>query len=419
MNPVLKIQIPKANHKRISYVVDYLIKTCLGLTYDLHIGKLQNQVSIKIAEKEIFLPCNLGDLHQTILPEELEIGIGKEKYKVINFFKKDPQEYSEIAVDIFCGTFWLLTQFEEYATPHFDNHNRFDLSKSILNTYSNRPIIQEYVELLFALIKKVNPLITRNDKLVRKIMSHDIDRLYKWRNIKALGGEVKRSLAGQSIWKTSQVFSSYISTKLGKISDPFDNLNLLSDIYQEQGWETVMYFGANVNQTNQYDHFDYDVLEEKTQLKLRNLRSKGVTIGLHPSYDSYCSYEKLVEEKDRLEQAIGEEIIHSRQHYLRFKNPDTFRILDEAGIMYDSSLGYYDKMGFRCGTSIPFETYDLENNQKLKLQEIPLLCMDTHNQQMDQDIENTIKTVEKYGGTVMVLIHNSSDYLLKKILGHE
>ena len=81
-------------------------------------------------------------------------------------------------------------------------------------------------------------------------------------------------------------------------------------------------------------------------------------------------------EKSKLEQALGGAITGSRQHYLRFSVPQTWRHLGSAGLRYDSTLGYPDRAGFRLGWSGPLPLFDLESQKELPILEIPLICMD-------------------------------------------
>ena len=43
---------------------------------------------------------------------------------------------------------------------------------------------------------------------------------------------------------------------------------------------------------------------------------------------------------------------------------------------WDSSLVYFDKIGFRCGVCYPFTVFDILERKHLQLKELPLLAMD-------------------------------------------
>ena len=60
-----------------------------------------------------------------------------------------------------------------------------------------------------------------------------------------------------------------------------------------------------------------------------------------------------------------------RQHYLRWKTPDTAIAWDAAGLDYDSTLAFADRGGFRCGVCYEFPMYDLKNRRPLNLLQRP------------------------------------------------
>jgi hypothetical protein len=107
------------------------------------------------------------------------------------------------------------------------------------------------------------------------------------------------------------------------------------------------------------------------------LQNEGHEIGVHPGYTTFLMPSILQQEKGRFEKACGTRIIGGRQHFLRFRTPDTWRHWGQAGMQYDSTLGYADREGFRCGTCHPYKPFDLEQDRVLDILEIPLIVMDT------------------------------------------
>src|SRR5690606_866177 len=98
--------------------------------------------------------------------------------------------------------------------------------------------------------------------------------------------------------------------------------------------------------------------------------------GLHPGSDAGRDVSYISAEKNALEKACGHPVTRSRQHYLRFTVPDTWRRLAGAGIAIDSTVGYAAEPGFRCGTSHAFPVFDIHRRETLPLLEQPLLVMD-------------------------------------------
>ena len=88
------------------------------------------------------------------------------------------------------------------------------------------------------------------------------------------------------------------------------------------------------------------------------------------------SFEDIMEKKQRLEKVLGKKVIGYRNHYLRFKVPDTWELLSKAGFKYDTTFGYADCAGFRNGVCHPFRPYNINTGKQIDILEIPLIIMD-------------------------------------------
>ncbi len=107
---------------------------------------------------------------------------------------------------------------------------------------------------------------------------------------------------------------------------------------------------------------------------IQRLSEEGNEIGLHGSYYSFNDPNLLSLEKEELEKISGEKIIGIRQHHLNLDIPNTWRYQEEAGLLYDTSLGFKDQPGFRFGTCFPF--HPVAGATQLEILEIPLTIMD-------------------------------------------
>lgn len=79
-----------------------------------------------------------------------------------------------------------------------------------------------------------------------------------------------------------------------------------------------------------------------------------------------------------MEQVIEKEVFLSRQHYIRFHLPSSYRRLAEAGITDDYSMGYGSINGFRASTGNAFYWYDLEKDACSHLKVHPFCFMDAN-----------------------------------------
>ena len=141
----------------------------------------------------------------------------------------------------------------------------------------------------------------------------------------------------------------------------------------------------------------------------------GWEVGLHGGHQAYCDDNQLAIEKDRLEKVLGRSVTGYRNHYLRFRVPETWRHLAQAGFSYDTTFGYADCVGFRNGMCYPFRPFDLEKDEEIPIVEIPLTVMDnTLDGYMRLDprkaweiTRQLIDTVEQHRGVFTLLWHNT------------
>ena len=79
-----------------------------------------------------------------------------------------------------------------------------------------------------------------------------------------------------------------------------------------------------------------------------------------------------------MESIIDRKVVHSRQHYIRFSLPDTYRQLINHGILNEFSMGYGSINGFRASIASPFYWYDLSREEKTPLLVYPFCFMDAN-----------------------------------------
>ena len=143
---------------------------------------------------------------------------------------------------------------------------------------------------------------------------------------------------------------------------------------------------------------------------------QGWEVGLHGGHEAFNNLDVLKREKDRLERALGKKVIGYRNHFLRFRVPDTWELLKEVGFRYDATYGHSYCVGFRNGMCHPFRPYNLKTNSEIDILEIPLVIMDItlYDAYMRLDsqtawmlVKYLIDIVERYNGVLTVLWHNT------------
>jgi hypothetical protein len=149
---------------------------------------------------------------------------------------------------------------------------------------------------------------------------------------------------------------------------------------------------------------------------IKEIDKNSWEIGLHSSWYSFNDADEMKRQKEALANVVKHDIVSVRQHYLHYDIRVTPNIHYEAGLKYDSTLGFNDNVGFRFGTCYPWHLYDLEGEKDIPVLEIPLIIQDTamlnpvKGMRLDEDtafkyIKQITETVVKVGGVLTLLWH--------------
>jgi peptidoglycan/xylan/chitin deacetylase (PgdA/CDA1 family) len=141
---------------------------------------------------------------------------------------------------------------------------------------------------------------------------------------------------------------------------------------------------------------------------IKYFSEKGWDVGIHQSIEAYEDAELLRDEKHDIEQITGKDVLGVRQHYLKMRFPDFWFAHERAGLKYDSTVGFRDGIGFRAGTSFPYQAFDPVHGANIAIVEIPLIIMEREIFLKDDpwmECKALIDTVEMYGGVLTILWH--------------
>jgi peptidoglycan/xylan/chitin deacetylase (PgdA/CDA1 family) len=104
--------------------------------------------------------------------------------------------------------------------------------------------------------------------------------------------------------------------------------------------------------------------------------------------------------------------VSGRQHYLKFSARFTWRLWNDNGFKYDSTICYANDIGFRAGVAREYPVFDFLKRKQLDLIERPTIVMERallqkHNNPVE--FESTLLTmrdlVKKYHGQFVFLWH--------------
>ncbi len=326
----------------------------------------------------------------------------------------------ETNIDIIASSFFMVSRYEEAVLDVKDEHERFPASASLAlqEGFLDRPIVNEYIELLWEWIRALRPDLKRRplwpqDKDFAVCLTHDVDSLRKYSvvpPIRAMGGAVLRQRDPRM---GLAMAADYLGTLLRLKKDPFDTFDYILDLEHRYAFKSSFYFMAGGD-----SEFDkrYSLTDRSVVKLIRKIEDKGCEVGLHPSYNSYNNLDYMVLEKARLDRVVGNSNYGCRQHYLRWKTPDTWRIQESTGLPYDTSLSFADHVGFRCGFCLPARPFDIVGDRELNIWELPLVVHESgmagyqnlRPGEAYQEALGLIEAAKQCQGVFVLIWHNSS-----------
>ena len=401
------------NSNRLRYILDWLLKE--RLQFDYRITRDEQSLS----NLPFFIAYGKPMPNSLSIPDERllwEKGIQKLSPKagkwndLPTLFATTGSAYT-IPFDLFSAAFFLLSRYEEYDHFNHDKHGRYPATNSILykNGWLMRPILDEWV---FAFRKQLQIMcgmpIPATPFLFQP--TYDIDMAYSHIHKGAgriIGAYMRALLKGdvKQISERTQVLKK-------KQKDPFDSFRWLRQLHKQYDYKPL-YFILAAAKTTAYDKNIHP--EHPAMMRvIKNLAKEG-TIGIHPSYYS-AHHDMLAKEKNILELIAGKTTHISRQHYIKIKMPDTYRLLLSNKITADYSMGYGSHLGFRAGTGNPFLWFDLEKDTVTQLRVYPFCFMDStaHFEaklsptEAFEKLEAMSKALEQTGSMMITVFHNFS-----------
>ena len=163
-------------------------------------------------------------------------------------------------------------------------------------------------------------------------------------------------------------------------SDPYNTFDWIMDLSDQHKTTSAFYFFGG--RTCAPRDADYDINHPAIRSLMRHIHDRGHEIGLHPSYNTYQEPEAIATEAQQLRNICSAEGIQQkewggRMHYLRWEHPTTLYGWEQAKMTYDSTLGYADHPGFRCGTCFEYPAFDPIKQKRLNIRIRPLIAMDS------------------------------------------
>lgn len=323
--------------------------------------------------------------------------------------------------DILQQIFCLQTLFYEQEITERDSLGRVK-TEATLNyklNITHLPLVDYLFEVIVSELEqyaKQEKLYFQRRNLLEKpvlLLSHDVDRVetYSFWNLLNSGKKLIKAPSMLKLQDLGVHIREYF--KFFKRSNPlwdFFEMNLLESVYK---LKSTYYF---LSKGKLHQDAYYSLHDPKIKQLMTQILNYGHEIGLHLTIKSNHDKKLLQQNLLELEQIINRDVVGVRSHWLKFDPLVTPDILEESGIKYDSSLGYYSKEGFRTGTCLPYKLYSFKQNKMLEVWEIPLIfmdCMILDYQDISQQealtkLQNILSEVIKFKGIFTLLWHNGN-----------
>ena len=449
---IVIVEVPEDYLPEIRYVLNVILKEFLGLEY--RIEKNSNEkIRLRVAGdilgkslitenvlfntptekwlKEESLPISpvpqwdvFDDLHEVKLcDKKLPVIYGRELANG-RYFKQEGN-HLHLGLDIFGSCFFMLARYEEVVLKERDVHERFPAKASLAykEKFLSRPIVNEYVEVLWMAMKRLWPHLNRKHRNYKVMLTHDVD--YPFMVNDQSWNHIIRNVGGDIVLRKD--LSLAVSRIVCKIQnnpkfDPVNTFDFIMNLSEKHALQSEFYFMTD-HTAGSLDGGNYSIEASFIKALISEVHKRGHIVGFHASYNSYrdplrtkTEFEKLIAVTKKL--GIKQDVWGGRQHYLRWENPITWQSWEDAGLNYDSTLSFADYAGFRTGACYEYPVFNLLARKSLQLREIPLIAMDGTlfgKDYMHLKPEDVLRYVEqlstlckKFDGTLVLLWHNSS-----------
>lgn len=309
--------------------------------------------------------------------------------------------------DPFAASFYLVSRYEEYLPYKRDEYGRFQARESIAwkMDFLDKPVVNIWSKRIAELIQEKWPSWSPGEKEYRFIPTIDINAAWKYKR----KGFFRTSAALMSTLLSGQLRQAIDRLRIvnGRKPDPFDTYQEQLELHKKYELETI-YFILFA---------DYDTNDRNIPVSNRHFITliKGLAdycrIGIHTSYASLKTQEKLEQEFNRLSAVLNKDVNMTRQHFHVLNMPTTYRNFVNKDVENDYSMGYAVIPGFRAGICDPFNFYDLDFEMETNMMVWPYAIVDKAIElgyDLNRSFKSIVETVKQYDGTLITLWNNES-----------
>lgn len=413
---MLLIYVPKLTN-RLGYTLNLMFREILhaefGITtdeeaFERHEGAKLAYNRRRIGDAPFIKPVELLFLTR-IVDQEISSGNEDGVPTLFQVYGRD----LDFGFDPLAATFYLVSRYEEYLPHREDMHNRFDAHESIAYQlgFLQTPVVDRWALMVRDKLEARYPDYRFPRRTFDFIDTIDIDTAYCYRHkglFRTFSGGMRDLVTHQP-----EEVASRVRTLMHRERDPYDTFDYIFELKKRYAIKRQVFFAL----LSDYSDFDKNISHNNNDFRelLQHLADYA-KMGIHTSYYSYEEPAKVELERDRLSDIVHRTVTRNRFHFLRFKLPQSYKVLIRNGIEKDYTMGYAGEPGFRTGTCTPHHFYDLESDSETTLKVYPFAVMDAtlcrHLMMTPEEalaafcrIMDEVKAVE---GTFISIWHNES-----------
>jgi hypothetical protein len=328
--------------------------------------------------------------------------------------------------DLFKSAFYLLSGYQEFRSEKRDHYGRFPFDESIQKKLQiiQKPLVNYYFDIIASGIEEFckkysiefRPVSIFNT--MGFMLSHDVDIIdtYTFRDVLfRLKEVIIPSKTKYPLQKRIHYFLKYAINYANffKRKNNHWDFDYLVDSAKKRGFKSVFYF---LHKEVRKNDSKYRFSDKRIRNLFQFLKKENCEIGLHGSTLSATDQGILKKHLDKLELYSEMPVSGIRQHRLIHMQFHTARLQYEAGLRYDSTLGFAEHEGFRNSYCLPFKLYDFEKDEMLNIWQIPLIVMDAtifmyrklDLKSAQESIVTLIEQCLKFNGLFTLLWHNGN-----------
>ena len=304
----------------------------------------------------------------------------------------------ELSGDILTATVNLVTDRLHADAPAaiHDRHGRLRSRAGV----STAPLVNRYAEALADALRGIGMRsgVPRwpEERRAAIGISHDVDRPDKYAILRAAGG-LRVPLDRRLPWFAARTMRDLAHRLRDRSPDDFWLFDEVVAAEADLGMQSTFLFSVMpaYGAYGSTNDVLYDAGWPHLRRAMRDLRGRGLEIGLHASYHAYRDPQRFVAERARLEELSAGSVRGLRHHFWQM-GPDvaaTLRAHEAAGFSYDSSIAYNDTVGLRRAIALPYRPWDATAGRPLRTWQLPVIALDSAACATARSVEEAIEGV--------------------------